>query len=136
MHDGRRAVSRSEGRVRNTVEGSVRPAETGEESMDDCRARDVRVAQASIDATPGGEPESWLPRLRGRLDRGELDDLRRVTLDNGLPLVNVALAARRLLDELADLDALPPARRDRGFARTRRRRALDTLERLRRALEG
>jgi hypothetical protein len=107
--------------------------------MGDCRAHEMR-AQACADQPtaageprPAGEPIAWLARLRARLERGELDGLRRLRLDNGTTLVNVGLAARRLLAELAELDALPPARRDRGYARTRRRRSLDTLERLERA---
>lgn len=102
--------------------------------MDDCRTREAAAQACDDQPMAAGEPIAWLARLQARLERGEFDSLRRLPLDNGTTLVNVGLAARRLLTELGELDALPPPRRDRGYARTRRRRALDTLERLERAL--
>jgi hypothetical protein len=73
--------------------------------------------------------------LRARLEGGELAGLRRLRLDIGITLVNVELAARRLLEDLDELEMLPPARRERGYTRTRHRRLVVTLHSLARALE-
>ena len=95
-------------------------------------------------AGPGQAPASgsdqdladWVASLNGWLERGDLAGLRRLSLDNGTTVVGVELAARALIVELAELDALPLARRERGYARVRRRRVIDTLWCLRRALES
>ena len=90
---------------------------------------------ATVAVRPAVEPAGWIAGLRARLDGGELAGLRRLRLDVGLTLVNVELAARRLLEELDELEMLPPDRRERGYTRTRRRRLVVTLRSLMRALE-
>ena len=90
---------------------------------------------ATIAVRQSAELAGWILGLRARLEGGELAGLRRLTLDIGLTLVNVELAARRLLEELDELELLPPDRRERGYSRTRRRRLVDTLHSMLRALE-
>ena len=97
-----------------------------------CQDEDRRSASDAL----GPELSEWMRKLRARLQHGELAALRRLTLDNGVVLVNLELTAERLLDELEELWALPAGERERSYARRRRRQHVDTLRRLWQALEG
>lgn len=72
--------------------------------------------------------------LRQRLEQGELRDLRRLTLDNGMVVINVELTTRRLIGELAE-SAESASNERGGYARRRLHQLADTLRRLDRALQ-
>jgi hypothetical protein len=77
---------------------------------------------------------AWLTELRARLDRGELAQLKRLPLGNGVTLVNVELAVRQILEEIDTVATMTPVERERVFTRMRRRKLVDTLEWLQRGL--
>jgi hypothetical protein len=103
--------------------------------VDNSHARQAEDSRSASDALDS-DLSDWIRTLRERLQRGELTALRRLTLDNGVVLVNLELTAKRLIDDLEELTALPAAERERSYTRRRRRQRVDTLRRLRQALEG
>lgn len=103
--------------------------------MEDSWAGEVRGPEAAPrpKSAPGSDGSDSLLVLQARVERGELSGIRRVALDNGLVVINVELAARRLIEGLAEARDGVPARLG-TYSRRQYRQFADLLGRLERAL--
>ncbi|MDP8923248.1 MAG: hypothetical protein M3O34_10295 [Chloroflexota bacterium] len=74
--------------------------------------------------------DAWIAELRGRVARGELDDLPPIDMD-GAPELGTAAVVRILLSDLDDCEALTPEQRRDPLVIARRLYLLGDLWKLR-----
>jgi len=75
--------------------------------------------------------DAWIGELRARLARGELADLRPLTVNDGIPPMPGELIVRIMLADLDHFDDLDFMRRRAPDVVARRRALLEDLHRLR-----
>ena len=101
--------------------------------------RDVLQVDGTARAAPSrvklDELEGWIAELRGRVARGELDDLGPIPLDGAAVLGSVTFV-RIMLADLDHYDVLPPALRHDLLVEARRRTLLGEFARLREHIDS